>query len=552
MVAYFSMEIGLSTHMPTYSGGLGILAGDTLKSFSDLHVPVVGITLLSKKGYFYQKLDEQGNQREQPAQWSVNDFLTLLPEKIAVEIEGRTVNVQIWEYVLAGIKGFEMPIYFLDTDIETNAPEDREITSYLYGGDIKYRIKQEIVLGIGGVKLLRELKFSNIKRYHMNEGHSAFLVCELYNELKDSGLDIDAMLKKIREQCVFTTHTPIAAGHDIFPMELALSMVGKNAGQCISRLGSVNGNVNMTLLALNACHYVNGVAKKHGEVTQQMFPGYPIDSITNGVHSSTWVSDSLKLVFNRHIPGWENDPSSLRYAMGIPKDELKEAHFKEKKKLIDFVNSETNAGMDYDFFTIGFGRRMTAYKRSDLLFSDIKRLLDINGRVGKIQIIFAGKAHPADQQGKDIIRNLFNIIGQLKGRVNIAYLENYDMDIAKLLVAGVDVWLNTPQRPLEASGTSGMKACHNGVPHFSVLDGWWLEGHIEGVTGWSIGPEFAPEDSNVDANDLYEKLEKVIVPLFYNNYDQYLSVMQKAIAINASFFNTHRMVQQYVLNAYFQ
>lgn len=311
----------------------------------------------------------------------------------------------------------------------------------------------------------------------------------------------------------------------------------------------------MTQLSLNMSDYINGVAKKHGEVSQGMFPEYPIDFITNGVHSATWTCEPFQALYDRFIPGWKKDPFSLRHAISIPKQELWNAHVEAKARLIAEVNKRTQLAFSQEILTIGFARRAALYKRADLIFTDPDLLKDIARNTGPIQIIFAGKAHPRDGGGKEMIRRIYHMAQELKNDVTIVYLENYDMALAKLIVAGVDVWLNTPHRPLEASGTSGMKAAHNGIPNFSILDGWWIEGHIEGVTGWSIGPIsmnqlYSEEMSQEDAKDLYHKLRTVIVPMFYKNQDKWVEIMRQSIAFNASFFNTHRMVQQYAANAY--
>lgn len=549
-IAYFSMEIGIDENIPTYSGGLGILAGDTIKSCADLNVPIVGVTLLSEKGYFYQKIDENGNQIELPINFAVDNFLDLLPTTTSVKIEGRDVKIQIWLYKYKGIGGFIVPVFFLDTNIEGNSDWDRELTKYLYGGDNKYRLAQEIILGIGGVRAIKALGYKTIDRFHMNEGHAAFGTLELYDQFND--------VKKVREQCVFTTHTPVAAGHDQFDLDLAKRMLGSILPDFILNDVTFDNKLNMTRLALFFSHYVNGVAKKHGQVSRMMFPGYSIDSITNGVHTRTWVSEPFQILFDKHMPGWRSDPYILRSAFSIKKEEIWEAHMQAKQELINFVNARYNVGMNYDDFTIGFGRRQTTYKRPDLLLSDTQRLLQIADKIGPIQIIYAGKAHPKDGGGKDTIRKIFGImksINQMNRNIKIAYIQNYDMSIGKLMTSGVDIWLNTPRRPREASGTSGMKAASNGVPQFSTLDGWWLEGCIENITGWSIGPEKPEEeksDDNIDQLDLYNKLENWIMPKFYKDRDNWIRTMRSCIAINASFFNTNRMIQQYVLNAYFR
>jgi starch phosphorylase len=307
--------------------------------------------------------------------------------------------------------------------------------------------------------------------------------------------------------------------------------------------------LNMTLLGLNLSRYVNGVAQRHEEVSREMFRGYPIQHITNGVHSATWTCESFRRLYDEYIPGWNNDPAMLRKALSIPNDKLCTAHMAAKTDLVAFVKQKTGRVLSADALTIGFARRATAYKRAGLVFTEVERLVQIAKSVGPPQFIFAGKAHPRDEGGKQLIQHVISLSRQLDREIAVVYLDNYDLDQAKLMVSGVDLWLNTPQRPLEASGTSGMKAAHNGVPSLSVLDGWWIEGHIEGVTGWSIGPR--SEASAVeDAHDLLEKLEKVILPMYYGNRDAWINIMRHAIALNASFFNAHRMVQQYVTNAY--
>ena len=546
-IAYFSMEIGIDENTPTYSGGLGILAGDTIKSCADLNVPVVGITLLSENGYFYQKVDENGNQIELPIEYPVSDFLQLLPTTTEIKIENREVKIRAWYYQVQGISGFIVPVFFLDTNIEENKEWDKGLTRYLYGGGNKYRLAQEIVLGIGGVRMLRALGYTTIDRYHMNEGHAALSTLELYNQLND--------VEKVRDECVFTTHTPVAAGHDQFDLSYAKPMLGNILPEFILDDITFENKLNMTKLALFFSHYVNGVAKKHGEVSRLMFPGYSIESITNGVHSATWVSEPFQRLFDKHMPGWRSDPYILRSALSIQKTEIWDAHMEAKRELINFVNTHNNANMNENDFTIGFGRRQTAYKRPDLLISDPNRLMQISEKVGPIQVIYAGKAHPKDHSGKDAIKKIFKVIKTIDSSVKITFISNYDINIGKMMIAGVDLWLNTPRRPKEASGTSGMKAAHNGVPQFGTLDGWWLEGCIENITGWAIGPEKtdkAESDDEIDKYDLYDKLENWIIPKFYNDRDNWIRTMRSCIAINASFFNTNRMIQQYVLNAYFR
>ena len=559
-IAYFSMEIGLETGIPTYSGGLGVLAGDTIRSAADFKVPMIAITLLHRKGYFYQKLDENGWQKEEPVEWVVEDFLEEMPERASVTIEGRTVQLRAWRYDVVGIGGFQVPVYFLDTDLSGNTEWDRTLTHFLYGGDKKYRLCQELILGMGGVRMLRSLGYHHIERFHMNEGHASLLTLELlYEEMRNSRKKTisNAHIEAVREKCIFTTHTPVPAGHDQFPIDLVNQVFRDDKEFSINKELLHSGNtLNMTYLALHLSHYVNGVAKKHGEISQLMFAGYAIDAITNGVHANTWIAEPLQELYDHYIPGWKQDNFSLRYALNIPKTEVWKAHLKAKRRLIQYVNREANVGMDVDILTIGFARRAATYKRGDLLFTDIERLKTISSKSGLFQVIYAGKAHPLDQGGKELIKKIFQTKESLKKDLKIAYLENYDMELGKMMTSGVDLWLNTPQPPLEASGTSGMKAALNGVPSLSILDGWWIEGHIEGVTGWSIGENEQGMGENrdrfKDALSLCDKLEQVILPLFYHDRDRFIDVMLHSIALNGSFFNTHRMIQQYVLNAYFR
>ena len=559
-IAYFSMEIGLDPAMPTYSGGLGVLAGDTIRSAADLKVPIVAVTLLHRKGYFHQRLDARGWQKEEPAEWIIEDFLKEMLPKTSVMIEGRTVQLRSWKYEVKGIGGFKVPVYFLDADLPENSEWDRKLTDFLYGGDQPYRLCQEIILGIGGIRILRVLGYDHIKRFHMNEGHSSLLTLELLDEeAKRVGRKLITRddIEVVREKCIFTTHTPVPAGHDQFTLDLVNRVLEHR--EVIFEMRDTfccEGILNMTYLALNLSRYINGVAKKHGEVSRLMFAGYTVDAITNGVHASTWVSGPFQKLFDRYIPEWRQDNFSFRYALSIPKDEIWKAHKQVKKRLIHQVNSETGGEMDVNVLTIGFARRVTTYKRGDLLFTDIERLKNISPRAGPFQVIYAGKAHPQDQGGKELIKRIFQAKEQLRPDVKIAYIENYDMEFGKMITSGVDLWLNTPQPPMEASGTSGMKAALNGVPSFSVLDGWWIEGHIEGVTGWSIGEtrRDTEETSNwsKDASSLYDKLEHIILPLFYHDRDRFIDVMRHAIALNGSFFNTHRMILEYVLKAYFR
>lgn len=558
-IAYFSMEIALDQQIPTYSGGLGVLAGDTIRSAADLSVPMVAVTLLYRNGYFKQKIDENGWQTEEPVEWRIEDYLEEVPVQVTVELEGRKVEVRAWKYEVKGYDGYTVPVYFLDTDLPENARYDRGLTNNLYGGDNRYRLCQEAVLGIGGIRILQALGCTGVERYHMNEGHASLLTLELLNQAAENNgrlVPVDEDLREVRDQCIFTTHTPVPAGHDQFSIELVHEVLGGEVNvEHLKELFGWDNQLNMTHLALELSQYVNGVAKRHGEVSRMMFAGYPIDSITNGVHADTWTAEPLKELFDQYFPGWRNDKFTLRQAMSISSQEIWQAHTKAKNNLIEHVKDQVGESLDPDVFTIGFARRAATYKRGNLLFHDIERLKRIAAEVGQFQVLYAGKAHPQDEGGKRMIQSIFQAKKAVKDAVKVVYLPDYDLELGLLMTAGVDLWLNTPKPPKEASGTSGMKAALNGVPSLSVLDGWWVEGHIEGITGWSIGKMSTDLNGNhetaADARRLYEKLEGAILPMFYQNRQQYIQIMRQAIALNGSFFHTQRMVQEYVLKAYF-
>jgi starch phosphorylase len=561
-IAYFSMEIALEPTVPTYSGGLGVLAGDTIRSCADLGVRMVAVTLLHRKGYFKQVLDAQGNQSEGPAEWRIEDFLEPLgpPEpEVQVVIEGRVVHVRAWRYRVRGVAGTEVETLLLDTALPSNDEAHRHLTDTLYGGDDRYRLSQEIVLGIGGVRMLRALGHRDITRFHLNEGHAALAVLSLLQERFERPPGnpemLQACIEEIRRQCVFTTHTPIPAGHDRFPRALAASLLTERHMRWLDALEQKEV-LNMTDVALRGSHFVNGVAMRHGEVSRGMFPEYPIRSISNGIHPLTWASPPFRQLFDKHIPDWRTDALSLRYAVSIPRQEIWEAHEQAKRNLLAYVGRHADSPFNPEALTIGFARRATAYKRATLVLSDLDRLAKIAAEIGPIQLLFAGKAHPRDGDGKAVIRRVFEARDALRGKVSIAYLPDYDMESALLLCSGCDIWLNTPIPPREASGTSGMKAALNGVPSVSILDGWWLEGHVEGVTGWAIGepstdPNMSPESRNQsDQEALYDTLATRVMPCFYTERGRFLEMMRFAIALNASFYNTQRMALQYLYEGY--
>jgi starch phosphorylase len=554
-LAYFSMEFGIDPAMPTYSGGLGILAGDTLHAAADLGLAAIGVTLLHRKGYFHQHIDSNGNQRESDEEWLPERFLELLPHRALVTIEGRQVQIQVWRYLVHGESGHSVPLYFLDTAIPENTPWDQSLTDHLYSGDDRYRLCQQIVLGLGGISMLRALGHRRVHAYHMNEGHSAFIVLALLEE-QTWGLGLhtagSAEIEAVRRHCVFTTHTPIPAGHQYFPLDLVRNVLGEErTGFLAANELCLNGVLSMTDLALSLSLYINGVSMRHEETSRAMFTSHSINSVTNGVHAMTWTSEPFRRIYNDYIPGWRRDNLYLRYARKIPLDEIRQTHIEAKKELLREVELRTGELLDPEVMTLGFARRATAYKRTDLLFYNMERLKTIAREVGPLQVICGGKAHPEDEGGKALIRRIFDAADELKDIVTVVYLEEYDMGLAKYLCSGVDLWLNTPQKPLEASGTSGMKCALNGVPSLSILDGWWIEGHIEGVTGWSIGNEWRTEtDLESEVTSLYDKLEYTILPMFYQQPRDFASIMRSAIALNGSYFNAQRMVAQYIQNAY--
>ena len=545
-VAYFSMEIGLRSDIRTYSGGLGVLAGDTIRSCSDLKIPMVAVTLVNRMGYFQQAISETGEQLEYPDPWEPSEFMRELPDTVEVRIGQRPVRVKTWLYDYQSPAGSLIPILFLDTNVEGNTPEDRQITGHLYGGDDIHRLKQAMVLGIGGVRMLDALNFT-IMKYHMNEGQSSLLAMEL---LRQNGMDTN----KTRDRCVFTTHTPVAAAFFSFSYETARTLIGDEFDMEKIRVYAGEDRFNTTALALSLSTYINGVARAHMESSSRLFPGYHIRAITNGVHPCTWTSQPFKQLFDRYFRGWVHEPDLLVRIDTVPHEEVRDAHTRAKTALMRYISEKTGTDLNANTLTIGFARRMTAYKRATLIYSDLARLRKVVRR-GPIQIVMAGKAHPEDEQGKELIRDIHTVRESLKEGIEVVFLENYDIDLAKLLTSGVDVWLNTPLPPFEASGTSGMKAAFNGVVNFSVLDGWWVEGWMEGNTGWAIGPApdvpiGAGDRRSMELDDLYNKLEYLIIPKFYRETDNWATMMRNSIGKVASHFHTHRMMRRYASEAY--
>jgi glycogen phosphorylase len=553
-IAYFSAEFGIHEALPIYSGGLGVLAGDHVKATSDLALPLVAVGLLYRRGYFRQIVDPSGWQHEQYPELR-DELAGLTPELnadgtplvVTAPMGDHEVSMRIWRADIGRV-----PIYLLDTRIPENQEVDRWITAHLYGGDQDTRIRQELVLGIGGVRALRALGYHGLDTYHMNEGHAAFLSLELAREQVARGLSFADARERVRHRAVFTTHTPVPAGHDAFPHEMIVRYLGQYRERelrCseyeLLRLGGW-GAFSMTELALHLSRSANGVSQKHGEVSRSMFPGRPITAVTNGVHHLTWTSVAFKRLYDEQLPGWREDPMLLTRAETLAPERVRAAHDKTKSTLIATVNHRhPEAGFDADTLTIGFARRFATYKRGTLIFRDSLRLAEIAGQ--RLQLVFAGKAHPRDDSGKRFIQSIIREMA--KCPVRAVFLEDYDMGLARVLTSGVDVWLNNPRRPLEASGTSGMKCLLNGIPNMSVLDGWWLEGY-DSTNGWAIGEQYRDGDEDeYDAGSIYQLLESSVLPEYYKQPDAWTRRMCRAIATAAQ-FTAQRMVSQYADNVY--
>ncbi|WP_287130851.1 alpha-glucan family phosphorylase [Candidatus Cyanaurora vandensis] len=601
-VAYFSAEYGLDESLPTYSGGLGCLAGDHLKSASDLGVPLVAVGLLYRQGYFHQRLDSNNWQTEYYENSNFEDLpVTLMRDEhgqvvtIEVPIRDRMVKVQVWRVNVGRVQ-----LYLLDTDRADNDAVDRWITGHLYGGNIDTRISQEIVLGIGGVRMLRALGIAPAV-FHMNEGHAAFLILELLREATAGGLGLQEAGDQVRQGCVFTTHTPVPAGHDTFSPDLMDTFFSKFWPQLgidrktflalgAKRVDDPWDNFNMTVLALRYARASNGVSEKHGEVSREMFqvlyPGktteeVPIIHITNGVHARSWISPLFWEMYDRYLgTQWEehlSDPEVRSRVDRIPDEELWWKHEALRERLIafarhqvaqarrrrgeheDWVNAAYANLLDPNILTIGFARRFSTYKRANLIIQDPDRALRIfSSQEFPVQLLLAGKAHPKDEEGKRLIQKIMEWARHPALVNRVAFLEDYDIHTARKLVQGVDVWLNNPRRPLEASGTSGEKVAFNGALNLSILDGWWIEGY-NGKNGWAIGEEIEGHDIAAqdlhDSLSLYHLLENEVIPMFYDRDEKglprtWIAWMKESIKSLAPQFNTDRMVAEYVCNIY--
>lgn len=603
-IAYFSAEFGFHESLPIYSGGLGILAGDHCKSASDLGIPLVGIGLLYKKGYFSQKFDSQGKQLAESTAYDFNK-LPIVPALAAVQSDhpaeqtleelyvtlpmaDRTVRLKVWQVQVGRV-----PVFLLDADLKDNSSWDRELTSQLYGGNQDVRIAQEVLLGIGGVRALRALGIPT-GTYHINEGHASFLSFERLREQLDKGLPFHVALEVVRASTVFTTHTPVPAGHDAFALPMFEYYFSRffvdypHAKTALTELGwDVHKQLfNMTHLAMNTAALRNGVSKLHGHVSRDMFRAFhgnidvsevPIGHITNGVHLHTWLAPELKELYSRFLPEtWtsrQTNQDVWKAIDQIPEESLWSVHLGLKKRLFKHVRSNlreqlsrngmsvekikmVQSDLSPEALTIGFARRFATYKRATLIFSDLDRLNRlVNHPDRPVQFLFAGKAHPADQPGQEMIREIYRITQMEAFRGKIVLLENYDMNLARSLIQGVDVWLNNPRRPYEASGTSGQKAAMNGVINFSVLDGWWEEGY-DGTNGWSIENHDHADPRTEDRDNtesIYRQLEEEIAPLYYNQGPlpvQWVARMKRSIRTLAPLYNTHRMVMDYANETY--
>ena len=603
LIAYFSAEYGLDQTIPIYSGGLGILSGDHLKSASDLGIPLVAVGLLYKNGYFHQKINGYGDQETEYNNIELSN-LPINPVKdgngeelkIYVKFENRKVYLKVWQINVGRIK-----LYLLDSDIDENSPEDRETTLRLYGGDQEMRIKQEIVLGMGGTNLLTQVLGLNPTVYHMNEGHSAFLILELIkNIIREKKVSFEVAKDIASSKTVFTTHTPVPAGNDIFPIAL-VEKYFKGFWPRLNldreeflKLGmkpctELEPGFNMGILALKVAGKKNGVSKLHGAVSRELFGDVwpeiaanesPITYVTNGIHTCSWLAPSLKELYNKYlIPYWQDNifkDEVWENINNIPNQELWGIHQQRKQKLLELVKESTTnrlrrSGYSYEeinditsklnanALTIGFARRFATYKRATLIFKDLERITQIlNNADRPVQLIFAGKAHPADKEGQDLIKRIHEIsmMPQFKGKIFL--LENYNIAMSRYLVSGVDVWLNNPRRPMEASGTSGQKASVNGVINFSVLDGWWAEGYNQ-ENGWTIGTnaEFTSyeEQDIADSQSMYRTLEEKIIPTYYEKdengiSEKWMKIMKNSITSTGGKYSTSRMLVDYTNNLY--
>ena len=539
VVGYFTAEIGLWSELHTYSGGLGVLAGDHVKSAADAGIPLVGVTLLYHQGYARQHIDAAGIQTETFPEVDMNRLLSKTDIVLELELDGKPLFAYVWMAEVLGQSGHMVPVYFMDTRHPENTTQHQELSSRLYGGDDGVRIRQEYVLGVGGVQLFDHLEVE-LSGLHLNEGHCTFAMLEL--------LKRGWSREQLAQRSLFTTHTPVPAGHDRFDWSLVEDVIGDllpaYAKELVRSAGDPEhgARCSMSHLAVSLSTSVNAVSKLNADVAMTMFD-QNIQPITNGVHHITWTSPVMSSLFDKHLADWRIQPESISNAKTLPTKYLMEARSKARRQLHDYVQSTTGVELFSDRLTIGFARRFATYKRANLVFKDLERLRAIGG--GKIQFVFSGKAHPRDQGGKQLIRYIFESADQIADEIPVAFIENYDMHTGLMMTSGVDIWLNNPIRPMEASGTSGMKAAMNGVPNCSILDGWWPEACIHGVNGWAIGNAEDDRNDDRDAENIYNVLQHDVIPLWEQEGDGWAEMMKASIAASAG-FTGQRMIQDYL------
>ena len=539
-VGYFTAEIGLWSDLSTYSGGLGVLAGDHVKSAADAEIPLVGVTLLYREGYSRQHLDSDGIQSETYPVLDPSEFLELTDIKIQLPLDNQTIYARVWCANVVGQTGHKVPVYFLDTTHELNSQYHQEIGQRLYGGNDDTRIRQEYLLGVGGVQLFDHLQIE-LNGIHLNEGHCTFAMLEL--------LSRGWSREQLTEKSLFTTHTPVPAGHDRFEWSLVKEIMGDklpdDAQELVRNAGDSEGGnrCSMSHLAVALSTSVNAVSILNAEVAQTMFSEKKIIPITNGVHHPTWTSSTMTKLFDEHLPEWKANPNQLKEARKIPTEALKQARNENRKHLRDLVRNETGVEFEEHRLTIGFARRFATYKRANLVFHDLEKLREIGA--GRIQFVFSGKAHPKDEGGKQLIRDIFASAKTVEEEIPVAFLENYSMATGLAMTSGVDIWLNNPIRPLEASGTSGMKAAMNGVPNCSILDGWWPEACNHGINGWAIGNAEDDRNDPRDAANIYSTLQNDVLPSWERKDETWANIMRESIASSAG-FTGRRMIEDYL------
>ena len=539
-VGYFTAEIGLWSDLSTYSGGLGVLAGDHVKSAADAEIPLVGVTLLYREGYSRQHLDSDGIQSETYPVLDPSEFLELTDITIQLPLDNQTMYARVWCANVVGQTGHKVPVYFLDTTHELNSQYHQEIGQRLYGGNDDTRIRQEYLLGVGGVQLFDHLQIE-LKGIHLNEGHCTFAMLEL--------LSRGWSREQLTEKSLFTTHTPVPAGHDRFEWSLVKEIMGDklpdDAQELVRNAGDSEGGnrCSMSHLAVALSTSVNAVSILNAEVAQTMFSEKKIIPITNGVHHPTWTSSTMTKLFDEHLPEWKANPNQLKEARKIPTEALKQARNENRKHLRDLVRNETGVEFEEHRLTIGFARRFATYKRANLVFHDLEKLREIGA--GRIQFVFSGKAHPKDEGGKQLIRDIFASAKTVEEEIPVAFLENYSMATGLAMTSGVDIWLNNPIRPLEASGTSGMKAAMNGVPNCSILDGWWPEACNHGINGWAIGNAEDDRNDPRDAENIYSTLQNDVLPSWERKDETWANIMRESIASSAG-FTGRRMIEDYL------